>query len=238
MKHFIVTRFNDYFPCIKNPHLGIDGTWLKKRLKIFQTVTIPSLKKQTDQDFIWILKCHSETPLWARKILDQENLVTCYEKYRFNTIELQNYISFSRIIRKITNDKSIITTRLDTDDALAKDYIKIVKEESRPGMFFDFRKGIVKSQGNFFLHHKNGTSQFCSYMEYPNDLLTVYYKIHINIHEEECIKNETYLGWMQTHHDDNITPDLKTTKVYPNKATSKDLPLLQANFPSVFPKIY
>lgn len=236
MNHFIITRFNDYFPCLPDPNLGLDEKWLAARLKLLEDIAIPSIESQTDQDFLWILKCHPKTPMWAKKILNKKNFIVSYEKEVHNLITKQASISFAKIIRKSTRNKNIITTRLDSDDAISKDHIKLVKENIKSGMFYDFEKGIVKINNDYYLHSKNGTSQFCSYMERPDELRTVYCKIHPEISEAECIKNKTYFGWMQNHHDTNITIELKKGKVYPHRASNIDLKNLQKYYPSVFPK--
>tara|TARA_Y100000034_G_scaffold21066_1_gene24235 strand:- start:1137 stop:1871 length:735 start_codon:yes stop_codon:yes gene_type:complete len=238
MKHFIITRFNDYFPCpmgaTVNPHLGIEEEWLRTRINLLQEITIPSIEVQTDKDFTWILKCHPQTPSWARKFLDSENFIVSYAEEQHKYINWQAARSFSKIIRKITEDKCIITTRLDSDDAFSKDHIKLVKGNIQPDKFFDIRRGIVKIKNNYFLHHKNGTSQFCSFMENSKQIKTVYYKTHPEIKEAECIQDQINLGWVQNHHPSNITAHLKEGRVYPSQATMKDWPLLETNFPSLF----
>ncbi len=236
MDHFIITRFNDYFPNHRwiDPHLGIDEEWLEKRLRLLKEFTIPSIKAQTDRDFTWILKCHPKTPLWARRILDAEDFVVSYEEEIHNSINVQTSVSFAKIIRRLTKEKHIITTRLDSDDVISKDHIRLVKEGVQLNKFFDFGSGIVKINDEYFLHHKLGTSQFCSYMECLDTLLTVYHKIHIAIGDDECVKNQVDLGWMQNHHDSNIGADLKKGRTYPFKATDADLKNLEKDFPSLF----
>ncbi len=236
MDHFIITKFNDYFPKHRwiSPHLGIDEEWLEKRLGLLNDFTIPSIKAQTDRDFTWILKCHPKTPLWARRILDAEDFVVSYEEEIHNSISVQASVSFAKIIRRLTKAKYIITTRLDSDDVISKDHIKLVKEGVQPNKFFDFGRGIVKIKNDYFLHYKSGTSQFCSYMECSDVLLTVYHKIHPVIEDNECIKNRVDLGWMQNHHDSNIGADLKAGRTYPHKVT--DWSQLKESYPSLFTK--
>ena len=174
MKHFLITRFNDYFPSFdapshttnENPNKGIENDWLEKRLKIFKTITVPSIKCQTDKDFIWIIKCHPKTPDWVKKILKNLNLIASYEEIDYKkTASIQAEFAFESIIKNITNDKEIITSRLDSDDGISKDYIKTTKMSIKEGRFFDFTKGIVRNSNGLFFHEKKLTSQFCSYME-------------------------------------------------------------------------
>ena len=238
MKHFIVTRFNDYFPCLPNPHLGVDNDWLEKRINLLNKFTIPSVKNQTDKDFTWILKCHPKTPSWARKILDKGDFIVSYEEEVHKLINTQASVSFAKIIRRLTKEKSIITTRLDSDDVISKNHISLVKKSIQPNAFFDIAKGIVKIKNEYFLHRKSGVSQFCSYMEHSNSLSTVYYKTHDLIKNDECIKNYIDLGWMQNHHDSNISVSMKEGRVYPHKASYEDFKFMKKSYPSLFRKTF
>jgi hypothetical protein len=215
MKHFIITRFNDYFPddnpstsTAKNYHLGIENSWLEKRMEIFLQITVPSVVAQTDKEFDWIVKCHPKTPDWAKKKLSLLPLIACYDETPpQNSIKKQASISFHKAIRKITQDKEIITSRLDTDDGLSNIYIKKIKENIRPKKFVDFTKGVVKTSHGLFYHYKHGhASQFCSYLDFGESLDTVYHEYHSMIKNPIKI-NEKYLGWLQNNHDFNITAE-------------------------------
>ena len=250
MKHFLITRFNDYFPSFdapshttnENPNKGIENDWLEKRLKIFKTITVPSIKCQTDKDFIWIIKCHPKTPDWAKLLLKDDCFIPSYDEIvKSHQVNTQASTTFAKIIRKITNDKEIITTRIDSDDAISKNHISLVKKYIKPNLFFDFSMGIVKNHNGIFVHYKPKVSQFCSYLDHNNELLTVYHRFHIDIKKEECIKNQVDFGWMQHNHDTNITngmikdPNHNQTrnKEYPHKATKSDWDTLKLNYPFI-----
>ena len=101
--------------------------------------------------------------------------------------------------------------------------------------------GIVKNHNGIFVHYKPKVSQFCSYLDHNNELLTVYHRFHIDIKKEECIKNQVDFGWMQHNHDTNITngmikdPNHNQTrnKEYPHKATKSDWDTLKLNYPFI-----
>jgi Putative rhamnosyl transferase len=251
MKHFLLTRFNDYFPSFDgvktdapssqsmvsetdlNPDLGIADEWLKARLRLFFEVTVPTVESQTDKEFTWILKCHPQTPAWAREKLTG-NFLCCYDETSHQlSVPAQASIAFTKIIRKITTSQEIITTRLDSDDGLSKDHIKVVKKYIRPRMFFDFGRGIVKNGSGVFLHYKDQTSQFCSYFDVAGELLTVYHKPHINIFVKDRIKNQVDFGWLQSNHDWNITKAYKKIRKYNYQATLSDYETLKEAYPSL-----
>jgi hypothetical protein len=241
MKHFLITRFNDYFPTfdsigldVKNNDLGVDGFWLRKRMEIFQEFTVPCVESQTDKDFIWICKCHPKTPDWVKKILKNLNLIASYEEIDYKkTTSIQAEFAFESVIKNITNDKEIITSRLDSDDGISKDYIKITKMSIKEGQFFDFTKGIVRNSNGLFFHEKKLTSQFCSYMEKKGELKTVYHQFHHLV--QNPIKNQVDFGWLQNNHEINITTNLRNNlnRVYPNKASFLDYSNILDSYPSL-----
>ena len=241
MKHFLITRINDNFPIFdsigldsNNQNLGIDDCWLTKRMQIFQEFTVPCVENQTDKDFIWICKCHPKTPDWVKKILKKINLIASYDYIDYKkTINIQGESSFRSIIQSITNDKEIITSRLDFDDGISKNFIKITKNSIKEGHFFDFTKGIVRNSNGLFFHEKKLTSQFCSYMEKKGELKTVYHQFHHLI--KNPIKNEIDFGWLQNNHEINITTNLRNNlnRIYPIKASVSDYFKIKDNYPSL-----
>lgn len=237
MKHFILTRFNDYYPGPYVDHnLGMDEKWLEARIALFKLITVPSVACQTDSDFTWILKCHPQTPSWARDQLKSDLYQVSYDEFeKFNVVNLHYSNVFSKLIRRDTKDKCIITTRLDNDDAISRDHIRLVKEQIQENKWFDFLRGIVKIGNSIFLHQKpHGISMFCSYMECRDELKTVYCKYHNEITREESTKDDVHYGWVQHHHDDNMGQVLKENKRYPNKAGAADWLMLKENYPSLF----
>lgn len=237
MKHFLLTRFNDYYPGPYVDHfLGIEEKWLEARIAIFNQITVPSVEHQTDKDFVWILKCHPQTPEWARKELHSDLYIASYEVFDLIPYVNKYYSNvFSKIIRRITDDKEILTTRLDNDDAISKHHLSLVKSQAHFGKWFDFLRGIVKSGDDIYLHEKHhGVSMFCSYLESGDEIKTSYWKYHSEISKDECVKDYVNYGWVQHHHDDNMGQVLKDRKRYPHKAGPQDAKMLRENYPSLF----
>ena len=62
-RHVILTRFNirwDEQPT--GPSLGTNPEWLRDRLELFERYCLPSILKQTQPSFSWILFFDHETP--------------------------------------------------------------------------------------------------------------------------------------------------------------------------------
>lgn len=134
-KHFVIIRFNirAKFDCKlrdigRNPMKEIlDEAYLKERFVLFETYTLPSLKKQTCQNFKTIILFHRSTPKkYKKKILQLQR------EYPFEALFLgdDEGFSFENFVRETCkeNYKYYITSRLDNDDMYAETYIEKIQE--------------------------------------------------------------------------------------------------------------
>jgi hypothetical protein len=240
MKHFLLTRFNEYFPdafssyWVKNSNLGTDKEWLKRRIKIFFQATFPTVLSQSNKNFTWIIKCHHKTPQWAKDelanvskevsaIVDYERFdLKVYERSRiFNSLYecrfpsnrlickhfFEKHIekSVANIVLECTDaETQIITTRLDSDDAIAFDFIEKIQINSQHNRFVDFDSGAIFCNGKFYkfnVPNKTHPSQFCSFQETISNKLktkTVFFVDHTEANPCDYIKD---VGWLQINHN-------------------------------------
>lgn len=127
-KHLLFTRFNinsaDTLSC------RLDPAYLKVRFELFERYCLPSVQNQTNQNFIWLLLLDENTPN------DYKDRIKLYqEKYnRITPVYLPTHLDnpnevYARISQEYALDVDfLVTTRLDNDDALHKDYVKDVQE--------------------------------------------------------------------------------------------------------------
>lgn len=237
--YFVLTRFNELYP-ESETHIHLDPEWLRHRLSLFKSVTLPSIECQTDQDFHWLVKLHCDTPEWVREELRHDKILTDYRKdeeierlittrrmydalflkfYPCNRMNCRYY--FSDKIKSMIQPGTtkIITTSLDSDDGLSADHIETVKRHAVLSRFFDFEDGIVIRDEKFPEYarkiHKHA-SPFYSYCEKPSrSIRTCFYLPH------HMASNTSYLkeiGWVQRIHDKNIAnnvahlPEIKSNE--------------------------
>ncbi len=143
---------------------------------------------------------------------------------------------FSGTYKRSYTNKQIKDRLQDLIDGYRADTsVRIVKEQAKPDMWFDFNKGLVKIGGDLRFHEKrHGVSMFCSYLEYNDNPKTAYHKFHPLIEKHECIKNDVDYGWVQNHHDFNMAESLKRGKEYPYKVQRSDLQFVKERYPSLF----
>lgn len=123
INHLILTRFNLQYEA--DDTIGISDEWLCDRMALFEEYCLPSIQKQTVQNFRWILICDIRTPdAYKAKLEHYKELVAQIEVIYTPRLE-----DFNPLYRQIgntyaSNNTLLLTTRLDNDDALAPTYVE------------------------------------------------------------------------------------------------------------------
>lgn len=131
-KHFLITRFNlkvDGWETTKNKELLLSRDWLHHRFDLFESYCLPSVQNQTNQKFIWYVFFNSDTPI---EYVARINSISCrYDRLRPIFIDGRKHLNItllSSINADISSDdKYIITSRLDNDDGLHMSFVDTVQ---------------------------------------------------------------------------------------------------------------
>lgn len=129
-RHFLQTRFNiRRHPVDKTGNRTLTDDWMIKRFKLFESICIPSVINQSFQNFEWFVYFDVET---KREFLEK---ITKYQRTIRNFIPIfvsdQDYKSTIRyeIKSRLTDtDEYVITSRIDNDDAVHKDFLLEVEK--------------------------------------------------------------------------------------------------------------
>jgi hypothetical protein len=144
IQHFLLTRFNvrvNY----DLARTGVDPIWLSHRFKLFERFCYPSVRSQTNLDFQWLVYFDSETPPIFKERIDRyaewENFLPIYLDTEFT--DQINREKVSELIQEKT--EYLITTRMDNDDAVCKNFIQYIQDgfEEREFEFLSFVNGYV-----------------------------------------------------------------------------------------------
>lgn len=135
--HFLLTRFN---LCLWNKDKkGAEinrEAWLEERLELFERYTLPSVQNQSCRDFEWVMLVDRETPeAFKNRILQykeqcpQMHLVAVRSEagWKFAQIFAEYVTQRLRAVETAADDLCL-TTYLDNDDCLHRDYVKRVQE--------------------------------------------------------------------------------------------------------------
>lgn len=141
--HFIITRFNLKFPEKpgekNNPAARIpDKEWLIQRTELFRKYCLPSVLNQTARNFRWLIYFDISTSL------DSVQKFHELEKQSPDIIKIMLADGYQHFLERYTKDvlalcdpnsKYIITTRLDNDDIIHKDFIAKIRENFHEQQF-------------------------------------------------------------------------------------------------------
>ncbi|PSN15110.1 hypothetical protein C7293_08660 [filamentous cyanobacterium CCT1] len=130
-QHFFLTKFNvRSFPDLKP---GCDPAWLERRFNLFDQFCFPSVHQQSNQNFKWLVFFDVDTPAeFKQKITTYSNLWA-----NFVPVYLDCPLPYGQfpddvrtVVRKLIPEDThyLITTWLDNDDAIHKDYVQMIQD--------------------------------------------------------------------------------------------------------------
>lgn len=123
-KHYIFTRWNrqdDQVTVYNNPAINDPEDWMKHRIKLFNEITLPSVMLQTERNFTWLLSFAEETP---------QELTDYYASWP-NVKIIYEYPQTWLRKQPFKDGEWIITTRLDNDDYIYPDFVKMIQGQFR-----------------------------------------------------------------------------------------------------------
>jgi hypothetical protein len=166
MKHYVLTRWNlGLYESINRGKCTLNAEdWMKDRMRLFEKYCLPSMMKQTNKDFTWIMGFHKDTPT---EIL---------EKYRkISNVKIvfglaMNYMK-GLYGNELKNGDRLLTSRIDNDDAITPNFLQRVREEIEKGWelidFIGYQYDTRRNQWyHSFPNRYNGPiSPFLSFIE-------------------------------------------------------------------------
>jgi hypothetical protein len=155
--HFIITQFNlRDFPLSNSSDYESWLKWTRRRIELFRQYCLPSIINQTSKTFSWLLYFDTDTPEEFNEFLKELSLFSfisiCYCKgiEDFNL----NYIKEVKV-RTRSSVKWVITTRIDNDDCLHRDAIKIIQKNfvERHNFLISLASGYILNVADRTLSH-------------------------------------------------------------------------------------
>lgn len=127
LHHFILTNFNVRMPGVTADQSGspvLTRSWLDDRIVLFETFCLPSMAGQSCQNFEWLVHFGVDTPadvrerigLWQKSV----HLTPVWDEVAVRTTIAERVRSSAAVI---------VTTRLDNDDGLHKEYVAVIQGE-------------------------------------------------------------------------------------------------------------
>jgi len=230
-QHLIISRFNLSLYDLMSEEDA--NCWMDYRLTLFDSFCYPSIVNQINLNFKWIVFFSDKTPLSYRKrFCKYKKMIPVYCKEQsFDDIQKTIKLWIKEFIN--LDAEYIITSRVDVDDMLSKDYVQGVQTEipMEDNIHLVFSLGyILDLASKTLIERKYVNNQFPSYIEKNSDnLKTVWFTGHHLIHKSAKTKIvEQGRRWCWILHDKNKHPG-SILKNY--KGQIVDIKYLQKQFP-------
>ncbi|GGM98037.1 hypothetical protein GCM10009721_26320 [Terrabacter tumescens] len=155
-EHYLLTRFSAAFV----PGVPPQEDWLRYRLGFFVDACWSSVRSQQDADFTWLVlfddRCSDDFRADV-ETLAEGTFTPVWSSEQWNPSIFGRAIAEARPAGAVGAAAApwLLTTRLDSDDAIARDFMASVQREFTPteGLFVDFPRGIqIDRSGATYLY--------------------------------------------------------------------------------------
>ena len=208
IQHLVVTRFN----CrIGDTARGLDDRWLARRLHIFERICVPSVRAQT-APHEWVVLADVGTPTrWKAKI---EELAR--GTYRIEWVCGEFSPGLVRAFVERSPARIVISTRLDSDDALAPWTLERVQQIANTGYRGVVTMPIGQQISNDVRYWRLYVNNpFISLVEHSQRQRRGVYGVnHWDLSpERKRVVWSLKPAWYQLLHDDNLANEIRGIRV-------------------------
>lgn len=204
--HYLISRIAGVNSISKS---SPSDEWLKHRLIYMKTYYIPSILNQSCKNFKWVGIICKATPKW---FIDELSSV---KELQLVCDSLSGCVAHD--LPKQPKVDWVITSRLDNDDFIHKNYIKNIQDSfDEKEKFIIYPDGLQYKDGLFY-HYNYPKNAFISYIEPTSKKInTAYGWQHTKIHElntEKIFINRGEYMWGMCIHELNLKNSLRSNKI-------------------------
>ena len=214
-EHLVITRFNLR---VSDTPAGED--WLRHRLFYFKNVCCPAIGSQTNQNFRWIVLFDSVRESWFESEVQALAAGGLFEPI-WLTGRLTPQVAAS-LGGNLSSADWLITSRVDNDDAIARDFIALVQENFRGQEFefLNFQSGLQMTDSGELFVSMDPSSAFISLIEKRTSIDTlprsVYLCEHTDVeHYGPMRQVKSHPMWLQMVHGRNIGNQVQGVRAKP-----------------------
>lgn len=216
ISHVILTRFN-MATGGREVAFRSSPDWLERRFELFERYCLPSIAAQTFQDFEWIIFFDEASPDW---VWDRVAALQKIRHFHVNAEPLFGAEGWGNATRRVLGEAAgprlLVTSNLDNDDGLARDYMQRLNASVRQNMTrqtpfaVNFLNGIISADGHVYrMRHKR--CAFTNVVErYGSDALTCNVYQHMFLHRHmPVVQEENDSAWIQIVHGTNVSNKIR-----------------------------
>lgn len=215
---FILTRFNLFLWNKDKEGSKVRTTkWLEHRFTLFERYCLPSIIKQTCQDFEWIVLFDSTTPdRFKTMIFDYHRECSQFLPVFVEPDKGCYFADIFRreIVKRLTSDR-VVSTYLDNDDALNLGFVEDLRRRAldvNDGTFINYNDGYqYYSEDEYLMKIHYPTNHFVSVVENGSTAKGIFgYGSHSSIHKIKGVNIEIVKDlpmWCEVVHEKNMVND-------------------------------
>jgi hypothetical protein len=184
---------------------------------------LPSIRSQTIAPDRWLILCDIESPRWFKEaIVDLTRSVgepVWIDEFSPSAV--------SELVDERCSSPWLISTRIDNDDCISRDYIKCIQDEfNGKAEFLNFTYGFQYENG-WIYHRSDVSNAFISYCEPAlSRPRTVFLDGHHLLKNHGAIRQvRSGAMWMQVVHGGNIANRVNGIRAHPKAVASFDISL-------------
>lgn len=213
--HVILTRFNLPTPGPESLVRAREG-WLRERIDLFERYTVPSVARQSVQDFRWIVYLDPESPSWLVERLAPHIESGLFTPLYRESVTWQNVAADVRALSGARRSL-LLTTNLDNDDAVAGDFVERLQRLARvhrhAALFLG--RGLIAHDDEVYLR-RDDENAFCSVVESWDAPQTAWRDWHTLLHTHfSVVTDGGRPAWLQVVHRGNVSNRVRGMRVSP-----------------------
>lgn len=212
--HVLLTRFN-------LPTRGVEGLiraregWLEERLRLFERFTAPSVAMQTLRP-TWLVYLDPGSPDW---LLDR---LRHWKEIGILTPILREFVDIEALREDLDRhvarkNERLLTTNLDNDDGLARDFCERLSSASSPSdrCVIYWPSGLIRHESELFIR-TDRRNAFCSVLESWRAPVTSWSEYHNEFSRVMPVVELKFPpGWLQVVHGSNVSNRVRGRMVSP-----------------------
>ncbi len=225
--HVLMTRFNLATPG-REAAIRNRPDWLAGRFALFEDFCLPSVAAQTSRDFTWIVYFDKDTPDQFKDRVAELQRAVPFEAYYTGLFPASGWPqSLQQVLGSMP--PRILTSRLDNDDALARDYMERTADAAA-GLNPDPRTAIVITEGFIrsgarayrIRHPCNAFTSWLERTDGPDEVMTAMGIVHIDAAKfGPLVQVPGEGGWLQVVHGGNVSNKVRGTRIAPDRLAER-----------------
>lgn len=203
--HVILTRFNLPSKGRESLIRAQDG-WLRNRVALFEQYCLPSIRGQDTDAFKWIIYFDPESPPWLKDWLQSLEQAADFVPIFRESVSQADLLDDLRVVTG-ARGRTLITTNLDNDDAVATDFVTQIQAavQGHARQVIYLANGLILNEPDLYAH-RDQDNAFCSVAESWAAPMTAWADWHNRLHLHMQVNLvDGPAAWLQVIHGTNVS---------------------------------